>query len=965
MASRSFFRWHRPAAVALAAAMAMSGALATGVAHAAEYERILNGTFDNGSTDPWWAGNVSTAAVNGEMCGTVRAGTTSPWDALLGQNGMPFESGQSYTMAFDAYATAPRPIAVVIGQGIPPYQEMLKREFQLGTTKQRFTFTFTATMDFPDAGAGQMNFHLGGQAAESRICFDNVSLVGGLKAPGEGYTPPPKKVQVNQVAYVPGLSKQATLVSSATTPQPWVLKNSAGTTVATGQSTPKGTDTASGDPVHLIDFSSFDTPGTGYTLSVGTETSFPFDIATDEIKKLRYDSLAYFYHNRSGIPIEAQYVGSQYSRPAGHVDVAPNKGDSAVPCRANLNCGYTLDVRGGWYDAGDHGKYVVNGGISAWQVLNTYERAKLIGDAAPLGDGKLNIPEKANNVPDILDEARWEVEFLLKMQAPDGMVHHKMHSEQWTGLPTRPDQDPYQRLLSTTSTSATLNMAAVAAQSARIWKTIDPTFSAKALAAAKKAYAAAKANPNKIFNSDDSGGGGYGDEVLTDEFYWAAAELFTTTGESAYQTDLTSSPHFKGKSLNARGYDWQSLGPLGDITLALVPNGLPAADIAAIKSAFTAVADQHLAQIAELGYPAPYRKSDGGYEWGSNGLVANNIAVLALAHDFTGQSKYRDGVYNALGYLLGRNPMSTSYVAGYGDRAFKNGHHRFWAHQLDPALPETAKGTLSGGPNSYGRDSHAQRFIPADCKPQKCYVDHIQAFTVNEVTINWNSALAWIANWAAEKAGGTPPVQDTTPPSAPGAPAASDITTTGVKLTWSAATDAESGVKDYDVVAVDGGAQRVVTTVTGTSATLTGLTPDTAYTFAVIARNGANLTSAASSTTAVRTKPDTTPTGGCKITYRASSWPGGFNADVTITNTGTTAWNSWTLKFAFPGNQKVTNGWSANWTQSGAEVTATSYSWNGTVAPGGSTSIGFNGSFSGQNTDPAAFTVNGQSCTKG
>ncbi|GAA1314292.1 glycoside hydrolase family 9 protein [Saccharothrix xinjiangensis] len=945
----------------------MSGALATGTARAAEYNRILNGTFGSGTTDPWWANDkVSAAAVNGEMCATVAAGASDLWSALLGQNGVPFEAGQSYTMSFDAYAAAPRPMAVVIGQGVPPYQEMLKREFQLGTTKQRHSFTFTATMDFPDAGSGQMNFHLGGQSAESRICFDNVSLTGGLKAPGEGYTPPPKKVQVNQVAYVPGLSKQATLVSAATTPQTWVLKNSSGTTVATGQSTPKGLDAASGDSTHLIDFSSFDTPGTGYTLSVGAATSFPFDIATDEIKKLRYDSLAYFYHNRSGIPIEAQYVGAQYSRPAGHVDVAPNKGDSAVPCRAYLNCGYTLDVRGGWYDAGDHGKYVVNGGISAWQVLNTYERAKLIGDAAPLGDGKLNIPEKANGVPDILDEARWEVEFLLKMQAPDGLVHHKMHSEHWTGLPTRPDQDPHQRYLSATSTAATLNMAAVAAQTARIWKTIDLAFSAKALAAATKAYAAAKANPAKFDNGFDSGGGGYGDDRLTDEFYWAAAEMFTTTGEASYRADLTSSPHFKGTSLNARGFDWQSTGPLGDITLALVPNGLPAADIAATRSAFTVIADQHLAQVANEGYPTPYRTGDGGYDWGSNGLVANNISVLALAHDFTGQAKYRDGVYNALGYLLGRNPMSTSYVAGYGDQAFKNGHHRFWANQLDPALPITPPGTLSGGPKSGDRDSHAQRLIPADCKPQKCWVDHIQAYTVNEVTINWNSALAWVANWAAEKAGGTTtPVEDTTPPSAPGAPAASDITATGMKLTWNAATDAESGVKNYDVVALDGGAQRVVTTVSGTSATLTGLKADTPYTFAVVARNGANLTSAASQTTAVRTRPDTTPTSGCKVTYTANSWSSGLTASVTITNTGATAWNSWTLKFAFPGDQKLTHGWSADWTQTGTDITARNASWNGNIGPGGSTSVGFNASHSGHNPDPTAFAVNGQSCTKG
>ena len=142
-----------------------------------------------------------------------------------------------------------------------------------------------------------------------------------------------------------------------------------------------------------------------------------------------------------------------------------------MPCRADLACGYTLDVRGGWYDAGDHGKYVVNGGIAAWQLLNSYERAEQRSvTPTAFGDGTLAIPEKANGVPDLLDEARWEVEFLLKMQAPDGMAHHKIHDENWTGLPTRPELDDQPRRLSATSTAATLNLAAVAAQAARLWR---------------------------------------------------------------------------------------------------------------------------------------------------------------------------------------------------------------------------------------------------------------------------------------------------------------------------------------------------------------------------------------------------------------------------------------------------------------------------------------------------------------
>ncbi|CAM3357625.1 glycoside hydrolase family 9 protein [Kibdelosporangium persicum] len=952
----------RRRATATLALVAITAALGTGTAQAAAYERILNGTFASGTADPWWASaGVTNRVVGGELCASVTGGTTNPWDALIGQNGVPFEAGQQYTMSFDAYATTPQSIAANAGEAVSPYRGIARHEVQLTTSKQKYTFTFTSELDFPDLGNGQITFQLGGNAANNTVCVDNVSLVGGVIPPG-GPGAPTKKVQVDQVAYVPGLPKHATLVSDTTTAQTWSLKNSAGTTVATGQTTPKGVDTLSGDPVHLIDFSSYDTAGTGYTLTVGAESSFPFDISADAMKKLRYDSLAFFYHQRSGVEIQAQYVGATYARPAGHVNVAPNQGDNNVPCRSDLNCGYTLDVRGGWYDAGDHGKYVVNGGISAWQVLNTYERAKLIGDAAALGDGKLSIPEQANGVPDVLDEARWEVEFLLKMQAPDGMVHHKIHDANWTALPTLPHQDSQVRRLSATSTAATLNMAAVAAQAARIWKTIDPAFADKALAAAKKAYAAAKANPNKIADPNDgTGGGAYSDTTLTDEFYWAAAEMYTTTGETSYRADVTGSSLYKGQSLNDRGYDWGATGPLGDITLALVPNGLPAQDVAAIKAAFVATADKHLNQMASQGYPAPYREPDGTYVWGSNGLIANNASVLALAHDFTGAAKYREGVFQAMHYLLGRNPVSYSYVSGYGEQPVKNVHHRHWANQLDQTLPIAPPGALSGGPNSALQDPVATRLLQG-CKPQKCFVDHIEAYSLNEVTVNWNSALAWIANWAAEKSGPSVP-PDNTPPTTPGTPVASGVTGTGVTLNWTASSDSESGVRGYDVISIEGDTQRVVTTVTGTSATLTGLSPNTTYRLAVKARNGAGLTSALSGTVSVTTTSDGQTS--CKITYQANGWSNGLSATVTITNTSSAEWSSWTLGFTWPGNQKVTHGWSATWTQTAAAVTATSMSWNGRVPAGGSVQTGFNASSTAPHAEPTGFTVNGQACSKG
>jgi cellulase/cellobiase CelA1 len=112
---------------------------------------------------------------------------------------------------------------------------------------------------------------------------------------------------------------------------------------------------------------------------------------------------------------------------------------------------------------------------------------------------------------------------------------------------------------------------------------------------------------------------------------------------------------------------------------------------------------------------------------------------------------------------------------------------------------------------------------------------------------------------------------------------------------------------------------------------------------------------------AVTTAP--APSGGCKATYQANTWAGGFTGSVTIANAGTTPWSGWTVTFTFGGDQKITNAWNATVTQSGTKVTAVNVGYNGTVAPGASASFGFQGTWSSSSTPPTAFTVNGMACT--
>ena len=311
-------------------------------------------------------------------------------------------------------------------------------------------------------------------------------------------------------------------------------------------------DSASGDKVSIIDFSNFTTEGKGYSLQVGNDVSHPFDIRNDIYNKLKYDSLAFFYQQRSGIPIEMPYAGGpQWVRPAGHINVAPNHGDKDVRCAPGNDCGYALDVTGGWYDAGDHGKYVVNAGISVWTLLDWWERTKYLGSSAgDFADGKMNIPEHDNKVPDLLDEARWELEFELKMQVPEGnklagMVHHKVHDIKWTQLSTGPHEDTMERYLQPPSTAATLNVAANGAQAARIWSSIDKEFSKKCLEAAERAWTAAQANPEIYAPNSGEGGGAYDDKNVVDDFYWAASELYITTSKQVYKDFVTKSKYFK------------------------------------------------------------------------------------------------------------------------------------------------------------------------------------------------------------------------------------------------------------------------------------------------------------------------------------------------------------------------------------------------------------------------------------
>lgn len=750
-------------------------------------ELLQTTEFSGGVSLPWHISeseekNSRSEVVNGNYVVHMENPGVENWDVQIRHREIAIVQGEKYTVQFKVKATKSCKIYAKIGDQGKPYWEAWNNNWVAFnvTANQVLTVKDTFKAD-KDSKVAEFAFHIGGSNAAA--CPYDIEFIS-MSLDGEGFVPTPKptatparNVRVNQLGYFAKASKTATLnLAGATDPgaaKKWELKNSSGTVVADGMTTPFGKDASSGEVVHTIDFSSYQTAGKGYTLNVGSETSFPFDIGSDMYTQMKYDALKYYYHARSGIEIKLPYcVESRWARAAGHVSE-----DKSVPTISGRGwTGPSLDCTGGWYDAGDHGKYVVNGGISLWQLQNIYEHSKIKGKDAQFADGELNIPESSNGKNDLLDETRWEMSWMLKMQIPEGsndragMAAHKMADEKWTALATRPDMDKEKRIYYPPSTAATLNLAACAAQAARIWEDIDATFADQCLTAAKRAYAAAKKNP-AIFApyGQELGSGTYGDNNVTDDFHWAACELYLTTKDSSYLDDAKDYKDFakmptvlSGEANGTAGcFDWGATGGLGTLSLALVaPEEFPQA-VTSIQEA----ADKFISIQDKEGYGIPLAVStytnefggvseiiENGYPWASNSFAVNEAIVMLYAYDSLKEtdakaaSKYSAGALESMDYLMGRNPVLYCYVTGYGENPTKYPHHRFFCPQSDPSFPSCPPGFLSGGPNSGCQDPWASGSGLKVLKtpPQKCYFDHVESWATNEVTINWNAPLAWI-----------------------------------------------------------------------------------------------------------------------------------------------------------------------------------------------------------------------------
>ncbi|WP_163134102.1 glycoside hydrolase family 9 protein [Agarivorans sp. Alg241-V36] len=734
---------------------------------AASDEMLSNTDFSNGTTG-WWSSGAELVAKDGEACMDIKRAGSNPWDVILGQRGFGLEEGQDYAIDFVARANKDTAFTALIQHNGAPYTQYFNQVLEIGTEPKSFSFKFT--QDQKSDAKTEFQFQLGAQK-EAVLCFSDISVKGKSfvivnKIPN---------IRLNQIGFYPKSEKIAVIRSEEQQPRVWRVKDAEGNHLLTGKTKIFGVNAASGETVHQADFSALTTKHENLVLDVDGQTSHPFKIADDIYSELKHDALAYFYQNRSGIEIKPEFVQRpNLARPAGHVpDVVScfNKTDD----KGNKwpGCDFDMDLTGGWYDAGDHGKYVVNGGISTWTLMNLYERSQFIeGASEPFADGKQPMPEAGNGVNDLLDEARWNMEFMLAMQIPEGskvsvpvgnqqenirslklteidasgMAFHKVADEKWTGMPLPPHKDTQKRHVGQSSTAATLNLAATAAQCARIWKDIDADFSAQCLTAASRAWQAANKHPEVYAYDNFTGSGPYGDTDLADEFYWAAAELFITTGESKYLEAAKASPAFLAAPVGdetAKGdLFWQDLSSAGTLSLALVPSKLDQATRDKARAKIVATADAYSSLMTKEGYHIPYSAEQ--YPWGSNSNLVNRGIFLTYASDYSGDSKYMQALIHAMDYILGRNPLDQSYITGYGSNPLKNPHHRFWAHQADANSPKPAPGALSGGPNSISFSDPVAAGMKGGCVGQTCFADEIGAWTLNEITINWNAPLVWV-----------------------------------------------------------------------------------------------------------------------------------------------------------------------------------------------------------------------------
>ncbi|MDE5835088.1 MAG: glycoside hydrolase family 9 protein, partial [Ruminococcus sp.] len=680
----------------------------------AEQNIINNSTFDSGvsgwSTYKESGGSCSLGTENGKLALKISSTGKLNYSVQVCYDIIPLYQNGVYRLKYDISSSVDRYVEGMIQQNGGTYQAYTWKGLSLTSEPQTVDYEFT--MEEETDIMAKMVFNCGVPAEgetelpEHTIYLDNVSLeiIDDSKVDYSATRPYEPHIMTNQVGYKSDSKKTAVFRNVTGETEFSVVNADTNETVFTGNLESKGHNNLADEDNWTGDFSSVTANGKYYITCGNLDDSYTFEISDNVYTNLLDDSVRMLYLQRCGVAIQDE----TFSHEVCHNTLATVYGTDKK-----------IDVSGGWHDAGDYGRYIVPAAKAVADLLYAY------GENPSLYSDSIGIPESGNGVPDVLDEVRFELEWMMKMQNENGGVHHKVSCESFPGY-VMPEKETEPLIVTEISTTATADFCASMALAYEYYKDVDSDFANKCLDCAEKAWAFLQQHPEFIFkNPEDIVTGDYGDKYDNDERYLSSSHMYRATGDSKYIENIS----------DTTGLDWSTVGDYGNIAIVTMKDIDKNSDIykKAEKNIITQ-ADKFVSVSGNTAYGVSLSK----FAWGSNMTVANSGIILGLAHKLTGEEKYIEGSQKQLDYLLGVNPVGECFVTGYGTVSPENPHHR-----PSMAKDTAMKGMLVGGVNSALEDSAAKAYcqgLPAG----KCYVDNSESYSTNEITIYWNSPLTYL-----------------------------------------------------------------------------------------------------------------------------------------------------------------------------------------------------------------------------
>ncbi len=548
-----------------------------------------------------------------------------------------------------------------------------------------------------------------------------------------------ENIRLNQIGFYPSAPKIAVLVGEARG-EFNILDAESKKIVFSGELSAPRINAISNKITHVADFSNFNKTGK-YVVSIpNIGYSFTFEIKNEIHRNMAIAALKGFYYQRASTELLEKFAG-KWHRSAGHPDdkVLIHPSTATVLRTANT----IISSPKGWYDAGDYNKYIVNSGITMGTLLSLYEDF-------PEFTQKLetNIPETGNNIPDLLNEVLWNLRWMLTMQDPnDGGVYHKLTNVSFDKM-EMPNKATEPRYVVQKNTIATLDFAAVTAQASRIFKNFEkelPGLSDSCLKASEKAWHWAKENRNIKYNQNEMNKlfepkittGGYEDGNSSDEWIWAATELYITTNHENYFKSNNLFPETPWQIPawnNVRLLAYYSLIRNEKTLTTLGKNEIPN-----LKKQLINFSDDLLKDVDKQAFNTIMGKSAKDFIWGSSSLAANQGIALLQAYKISSDKKYFNAAIGNLDYLLGRNATGYSFLTGFGSKFPMHPHHR---PSESDGIVEPVPGLLSGGTN-VGRQDKCN--VYTSFFADESYADDVCSYSTNEIAINWNAPLVYLA----------------------------------------------------------------------------------------------------------------------------------------------------------------------------------------------------------------------------